>query len=477
MPYVKSIPIRVTVNKTIKYVLNPDKTENLMFATGINCVPDAEICYDQFSAIYKQYERNLNWGCKGNKKPVKAHHFVQSFKADQVTTELAFKIAQEWANKVFGDNRQVLIATHVDKGHIHTHFVVNSLDFNGKKYYSNKQTLNQARVISDDICKQYGIESIIGNKHKGVHYKEWMETKKGSSWKNNIRLSLDKGILRSNNLDELIAYMTDNGYEVKRGKYISIKTKDNERYVRTRNLGEDYTEDSLIRRIKEKDKELPIIEEINNTVKKAKKPYNKYTGMQLKYVSLIKLVSDLIVNGKKPVRKYNPKRAYSKENDYDINMLAIQLRTLNRENITSESELSDKYIEVNNAFSETKKTIDKLSSLCNSLKGVIENTEVYLELVNKKKPNNEEKLKLTIAKSIVDKYNINSDNDLNKLRNEFIKSSGKLGELRNTFEEVENKYYEIRDIITTYNSIKNESYLDIINKKGKFQYRNNKDKR
>lgn len=462
MPYVKSISIKTTVKKSIQYILNPDKTEGLLYASGINCVANADIAYNQFCDVYKQYNDVLYSGSsKGKKAPIKAHHFIQSFKEGQVTPELAHKIAEEWASKVFGDNRQIVIATHIDKGHIHNHFIVNSLDFDGKKYYGNKSTLQRARNISDEICKKYSLDIIVGNKRKGVHYKEWMEKQKGTSWKHNIRLAIDKAIIKVNNIDELLEALKSEGYEVKRGKYISIKPKDNDRYVRTRTLGEDYTEENLIKRINDKDKELPIIDDYNKNITKTKTQHikPKYQGIQLKYISLIKLISNLIVNGKKPVRKYNHKKPYSKENDYDINVLAAQLRLLNKENITTENELNIKYNEVTNSYIEAKRSIDKLASLEESLNGVIANVKLYLEMSKINELTSAQKLKLSIAKSVIEKYNISSESDLIKLQNERIKTVEKIQKLKDSFSETEKRYMAFRDLMKIHEQIKNDTYM------------------
>lgn len=470
MSYVKSISIKTTVNKSIAYILNPDKTESLLFASGINCVADKDIAYGQFCGVYKQFNDRLYTGVKGRKSPIKAHHFIQSFKEGQVTPELAHKIGKEWAEKVFGDNRQVIISTHTDKGHIHNHVIINSLDLDGKKYYGNKTTLKRARAIDNEICIKYGIPIIEKNMKKAVHYKEWMEKQKGNSWKNKLKLFIDKEVMKVNNLDELITSLKNNGYEVKKGKYISVKPLniENAHAVRTFRLGEDYSEVNLIKRIKEKDKELPILDEFNRSENLRKQTQSnnenkpKYQGIQLKYVSLIKIVADLIVNGKKPSRKYNPKKPYSKENDYDVNLLAMQLRLLNKENITTENELLLKYEEVNKTFNETKATINKLSSLCESLNGVISNVETYFQLKNKANLFPSENLKLTIAKSVIQKYNISNESDLNKLRSEYIKADKKQKELKQSFESLEKRFKEFNELVKTHESIKNDSYLKII---------------
>ncbi|MFW6008563.1 MAG: relaxase/mobilization nuclease domain-containing protein [archaeon] len=463
MPYVKSIPVRVTVGKCINYVLNSDKTQDLLYSSGINCIAEKDIAKNQYKAVHNQFVNNKS---KGKKRNILAHHFIQSFKAGDVNPELAHKIANEWAEKVFGDNRQVIIATHLDKGHIHTHFVVNAYDFDGKKYYSNKNNLQKARNLSDDICKEYGIELIQGNKNKGVHYKEWMEKQKGTSWKHNIKLAIDKAVIKSKDLDHLLQILKEEKYEIKRGKYISIRPPEKERFVRTKTLGENYTVDRLKERIKNKDKELSIIDDYNKNQNHKKqnksnsKPINnKYKGIQLEYVSMIKLISNLIIKDNKKPIKYNRKKPYSKENDYHINLLASQLRFLNKENITSEKDLNNKFNKLKDAHKKTKQSIDKLSSLTESLKGVISNFETYNELKNKKNLTASENLKLTMSKTIIEKYNIKNQADLNKLINKFNESNDKLNELKSEFKIYDQRYNQFKQTIDIRNQIKNEKFI------------------
>jgi Relaxase/Mobilisation nuclease domain len=469
MPYVKSIPIRATVNKSIAYILNPQKTDSLLHVSGLNCVAEKAIAYQQFQGVYQRYDTKRDFSNNAKKKPIKAHHFIQSFKEGDITPEISHKIAEDWAKQVFGDNRQVVIATHIDKGHVHNHFIVNAYDFDGKKFYSNKSSLQRAREISDKVSLEHGITPIQGNKKKGVHYKEWLETKKGSSWKQNIRLTIDKAVIKAKDIDDLFTILQSHGYEIKKGKHISIRPKNLERFVRIQSLGEQYKLDNLIMRIKNKEFELPILLEPTQPIRKptAKFTANKkpsYKGIQLKYVSLIKLIADLIVKDQKPARKYNPKKPYSKENDYDINKIASHLRLLNRENIESESELIKKHQEVQLAFTETKGSLDKLGTLDESLKGIINHGTLYLDLRDKTDISSSDKLKFTIAQSIVKKYNITRSEDLLKLEKEREKVKQNKESLQVKYDAEEKRFKELNDLVQTYKKIANNTYLQQIQK-------------
>lgn len=153
--------------------------------------------------------------------------------------------------KTFGDNCQIVIATHLDKGHLHNHYILNTYALDGKKFNDNQTTLKHIREYSDRVCLAFGIQPIAETKNKGktLAYNEWEHKKRGTSWKQKIRLDIDRLIATAKNLDELLCELELMGYSIKRGKYISIKAEEQERYVRTKTLGEDYTEESLVSRI------------------------------------------------------------------------------------------------------------------------------------------------------------------------------------------------------------------------------------
>jgi len=464
VPYVKSIPIRTTVNRSIAYVLNPDKTEDLLLVSGINVVADRKLAYQQFKNIYQSFhvfDQQLKTKAK-KKKIILAHHFVQSFKPGEVTPDIAQKIGYEWAKKVFGDNHQVVIATHNDKGHIHNHFIVNAYGFNGKKFYSNKSSLNRLREISDEICRSYNIQPIQGNKRKNVHYKEWLEMKKGESWKQKIRLAIDRAVIRANSLDEMLSLLSSEGYEIKRGKYISIRPPNLERFVRTKTLGIEYTEEGLIFRIQ--NKQLESISQFGNHFYGAQKPSDnhqrKYKGIQLKYVSTIRLLADLILQGKKLPRKYDRKKPYSINNDYDVYKLASHLRYLNEHDISTEEQLQQKFEEVKTVYTDTKKNIDRLTELMERMDGVIQNASIYFKLSEKKSISSSEKLQLSIARSIIEKYNIRQKEELVKLTNQVVLYNKQKTELLKKFHELEQNYKTIKDVFDTYNKIRKDAYLD-----------------
>lgn len=463
MPYVKSIPIHHSPKSTIKYILNPSKTENLLLTSSLNCTTNVEFANDEFKLCFEAYSKGVPFNeaeyinnhsvtdIDKKKKKIKAFHFVQSFKANDVTPDVAHQIAQEWAKEVFGDNRQVIIATHVDKEHIHNHFVVNPYSFTGEKFNSNKTTLERARKISDEICLQHNVSIITERKGRGVSRKEWDERQRGTSWKEKIKLTIDKLIYTVNSSDELFKELEKLGYKIKVGKYISITAPGMERALRIdgkRGFGEEYTITSLTERI------------INKGNMKFQAD-EKYKGIQRPVAAMLKRTADMISKGEKTPFKYNRKKPYSIENDYHVNDLANSLRVLTRDNISSEEELKRKLAEYEKQYQDTKYAIDKLNSLQASFRAVIQNAEYYFSKRDKDKSEltPAEQVKLSIAENTIKQFSIKSPDAIGTLQEQYSANVLKVEELNAVFADAAAKYKDYTNTMKTYTSIKDNSYL------------------
>ena len=189
------------------------------------------LVYEQFAN--DKYSSPLPLEGKGS---VKAIHYIMSFAEEEnVTPELAHKIAKAFVRKNFGDDAQAVIATHVDRSHVHAHIILNSYSLSGQKYYANRTTLRQARETANGVCRAFGVTPALNfeNKGRSVSYYEWSQNKKGASWKEQIRHEIDRLISNVNSLDEMLQALEESGYEVKRGKYISIKAPGQQRFVKT----------------------------------------------------------------------------------------------------------------------------------------------------------------------------------------------------------------------------------------------------
>ena len=170
---------------------------------------DAQSACDQMRLVYNQFARDRfdSPPPLEGKGSVKTLHYIQSFSPDDnVTPELAHKIAMTMVRKNFGDDAQAVIATHVDKDHLHSHIIVCSYSLSGQKYYDNKESLRQFRQNSDGVCKAFGIDihPNLTGKGRSVDHYEWEQNRKGTSWKEQIRQEIDKLIPTITSLDELL---------------------------------------------------------------------------------------------------------------------------------------------------------------------------------------------------------------------------------------------------------------------------------
>ena len=159
------------------------------------------------------------------------YHLDQSFSPDEkITPEQAHKIAIEFAEEQF-KGYEVLIATHVDAHHIHSHFVVNSVSFeNGLKYHSSKDNIRKLREASDSICLKHGFSIVKPKEQKktaGIGTREYRVACKSSSWKMNLIVAIEAGMRKAKTKDEFLEFMKKRGYEVNwtdTRKYITYTT-------------------------------------------------------------------------------------------------------------------------------------------------------------------------------------------------------------------------------------------------------------
>lgn len=256
MPYIKSKPVHTTVDKTLRYILNPDKTAELLYADSLNCFTDARLAYMNMKAVYEHYSGRSFTEPKpetGN-CPIKAIHLIQSFSAeDGVSPEEVHRIGMELVKKMYGDKVQAVVTTHVDKEHIHNHIAVCSYTINGKKLYNTISEVERARDISDLLCKLYGVRNVMQTKarRKGqrMTYCEWMHRKQGTSWKAKISDYILTLLPVADDLRNLLKIMEAHGYTIKEGKYISVLAPGQQRAVRLKSLGKGFDEKSLEERI------------------------------------------------------------------------------------------------------------------------------------------------------------------------------------------------------------------------------------
>lgn len=265
MAVLRHFSIKNSPLATLKYITGETKKQKAAIVTGINCSDDPESAYIEMKMCYVHYagEKFHRTSKPVGKEHLKMHHYVISFKGQEVTPQEADRIAQEWAKAVFGDNFQILIATHTDTDNIHVHLAVNAFGMNGKRWLDNKKTMNLCREKINAICKKKKLNVIENPKYNTrQNYAEWLANRNGTSWKHKLCDDIDKIVLMEDihNIDEFIRRLAMHGYYVRKGKYISVRPSDMEniRPVRTLRLGDGYGLEELQFRIKNKNREMSL---------------------------------------------------------------------------------------------------------------------------------------------------------------------------------------------------------------------------
>ena len=105
------------------------------------------------------------------------------------------------------------------------------------------------REVSDRLCKENGLSVIPPSQNKGMGYKEYTEAKRGTSWKQKLKQTIDRLVITAKDYDDFLRLMQEAGYETKTGKYISFRAEGQERFTRSKTIGENYTEERIKERI------------------------------------------------------------------------------------------------------------------------------------------------------------------------------------------------------------------------------------
>lgn len=452
MPYVKFVSIHSDVKSSIAYILNPEKTEDTLYTASLNCLTNAEDAYLNMKMIYEHYS------CRKYNEPpplkgkgwVKAIHYIQSFDPkDNISPELAHKIAKAFARKTFGDNCQIVIATHVDKSHVHNHYILNSYGIDGQKFYANKKSLDRIKEYSDRVCLAFGVQPYDKSKGKGrtMKYNEWENKQRGTSWKEKIRIAIDGLLGTVKNIDDLICELEEQGFTVKRGKYISVRAEGQQRFVRLKTLGDYYSEDILCERIQ------IALEENANSSKGKVNDFNRI------FYERIYQVSELVKSNAKIPRKYFKNQPYLMQNDFDVYTLSAQLAVINRDNIHSLGELESKIEKLTAEYEKTRQEVNKLSEKLSQFEAVEKQVGGYFDLLEKSELSETEKLQLKVYGSLAGRCNITNRDELQRIKKLRKNTSEKVDTLTEQMKKCKQAYDTYANIADTYKKISEGDYI------------------
>ena len=254
MAATRIIPMHIQKGKTLAkslsarldYSQNPEKTDGGELITSYKCTPES--ADEEFLLSKKEYERITGRKYKGD---IIAYQIRQSFKPGEITPEEANEIGREFAMRFTKGNHAFTVSTHIDRAHIHNHIIFNSTTLDCTRKFRNFwwSTLAVQR-LSDMICIEHGLSVIKPKRHR-VRTRQTdypaRHTKRG-----HIRAVLDE-IMQQNpgSMEEVARLFRERGFEVKEGKYLSVKGRDQKRFIRLRSLGEGYTEPDVLRKIRE----------------------------------------------------------------------------------------------------------------------------------------------------------------------------------------------------------------------------------
>ncbi|HCU9055931.1 TPA: relaxase/mobilization nuclease domain-containing protein [Staphylococcus aureus] len=205
--------------------------------SGLNCDIDyAKSSFKQTRALY------------GKENGVQAHTVIQSFKPGEVTPEQCNQLGLELAKKI-APNHQVAVYTHTDKDHVHNHIVINSIDLEtGRKYQSNKQQRNFVKQANDDICREHGL-SVPERDTAKLRYTQAEKSlieKDQFSWKDDLREKIEHAKEHTSDFKSFSEQLEKSGIEFKvRGKNVSYKPENVNKWVRGKTLGQDYDKGAL----------------------------------------------------------------------------------------------------------------------------------------------------------------------------------------------------------------------------------------
>lgn len=231
----------------LKYIMDPDKTEDGRYISGNNCFPE--------NALEQMLETKRHFG-KLDKR--QGYHFIISFEEEEITEDTAFELVGEFVKEYLGKDYEAVYAIHNDTDHIHGHIIFNSVRCtDGYKYdYPKGEWEHRIQPLVNDLCKKYGLSILdleeVKEKRKRRQKGETAEPsqkKKISSRNQRIKRDVDRAVEDAETYEEFLENLRSMGYELSGKKHLAVRETGAERVRRLDLLGEEYTEEMLRYRI------------------------------------------------------------------------------------------------------------------------------------------------------------------------------------------------------------------------------------
>ncbi len=271
MAVTKFLSRKTRLDTIIKYIMNGEKTEKMMYVSGVNCNPNTAV--QQMQDTKKRYNKEGG---------IISYHLIQSFEGKEVTPEKCHELGLQYAKEIFGDDYEFVVATHLNTDNVHNHIVINSVSFkSGNKFYSNRETKDFIRITSDFICKENGL-SVLSTpwKYKG-YYKLYA---KNNPYMQLVKKDIDDAISSSYSYKGFKTRLENQGYFISYNEETGLLVSRNNSYkiVRPQELfGDNYTKEKILNRIENKNYNKIYIPK--KKYKMTIEEYNKFKQKQREY--------------------------------------------------------------------------------------------------------------------------------------------------------------------------------------------------
>ena len=338
------------LNKVIGYTMQDYKTEKQLFVSGINCLPD--IAFKEMMITKKEFNKENG---------IQGFHIIQSFAPGEITPELCHEVGMKFAEEIWGERFEVVVSTHMDKHHLHNHFVINSVSFvDGKKYRDTYNSYAELRNVSDSLCEEYGL-SVIKQKDIPKYKKNYsnyqIKNLESDNYYVTTKKDIDRAIGMASSYLDFEKLLVGMGYELNyRGenKTLSIRRDPYKKRIRVKKYGDDYTFNRITERIKvEHITRVPFLIEFSNN--KYYRDYNykkeKPKGIYALYLHYCYLLH--VFPQKNPYKKLPPS---IKVDSLKLDRISEEAKLLVSEKLENDEQFfsfkNSKQEELNNLLSE-----------------------------------------------------------------------------------------------------------------------------
>lgn len=238
-----------TAYHTIAYIENPEKTRNGELVSAFRCDPNSaylEMMYDQ-SVYERETGRKVITKYAGGRRSYLLMHMRQSFLPGEVTPEQAHEIGRELADRFLKGKYQYVIATHIDKAHVHNHIIFNIIGDDQKKFRQKKFMPRQLRALSDRLCEEHGLSVVVSAEGQKRRY----TNEKTTPFRTVLKNDINRCIREAQNYEDFLRRMREQYTVDDTGKYLKFQNRLNgqQRMIRSYTLGKGYTEKEIRMRI------------------------------------------------------------------------------------------------------------------------------------------------------------------------------------------------------------------------------------